>query len=235
MKQRNYNNEMNIIDTEEKAYLLGLLMADGGLFYNKTSGAYQTKLKLKKSDKEILIKIQNKFPFFTEPILEKAEFGAYYIYRYNKQLFLDLKNNGILERKSYENANNVFLPNSIINSKLFLFNYLRGLFDGDGSIFQDSKSRIRIDLVGKNENLFKHIVELLKNYGIKSNLIYRKDKDYWMIRISSKPNVKLFIESINTGCNLYLARKFKPYFNINWNNIPGFDNRKKIYNILFVT
>lgn len=234
MKQTEYNNEMNKIDTEEKAYLLGLIMADGGLFYNKKSGAYQTKIKLKQSDKELLIKIQNEFTFFTEPRLEKRNDGhhSFYIYRYNKQLFLDLIKNGILERKSYENADNVFLPKL---TKILFFNYVRGLFDGDGTIFQDSKGRIRIDLVGKNGKLFKEIVLVLEDYGVKAHLRYRKDKGYWMIRISSKREVKLFIENINTECELYLKRKFKPYFNIDWSRIPGFDNREKDYDTLFVT
>lgn len=232
--QTKYNNEMSIIDTQEKAYLLGLLMADGGLFYNKKSGAYQTKLKLKEADKELLVKIQSKFTFFTEPRLERREDNknSFYIYRYNKQLFLDLVKNGLLERKSYENAEKVFLPS--LSNELF-FDYVRGLFDGDGSIFQDSKGRIRIDLVGKNGNLFKNIVNILANFGIESNLRYRKDKDYWMIRISSKSQVKKFIEKIDTKCDLYLERKFKPYFNIDWERIPGFDNREKEYDTLFVT
>lgn len=234
MEQREYNNEFKQINTKEKAYVLGLIMADGGLFYNKTSGAYQTKLKLKQSDKKLLVQIQNIFPFFTTPRLESREDGhhSYYIYRYNKQLFLDLKSNGILERKSYENANNVFLPKL---SKTLFFEYVRGLFDGDGSIEQDSKGRIRIDVVGKNEMLFKEIIVLLGKYGIKANLRYRKDKDYHMIRISSKNNVKLFIESIATKNGIALERKFKPYFNIDWSRIPGFDNRSKNYDTLFVT
>ncbi len=210
MKQRNYNNEMNIIDTEEKAYLLGLLMADGGLFYNKTSGAYQTKLKLKKSDKEILIKIQNEFPFFTEPRLEKAEFGAYCIYRYNKQLFLDLKNNGILERKSYENANNVFLPNSIINSKLFLFNYLRGLFDGDGSIYEKNKSMC-IQFLG-TEKLIKEIITVApakkKTYHFRGK---NGGANVYCLYYSSKEDAKNIYDWMYKDSNIYLDRKYNKF------------------------
>lgn len=234
MKQTNYNREFENIDSPEKAYVLGLIMADGGLYYSRQSGAYQTKIKLKQSDKQLLIDIQNEFSFFTEPRLERRKDGhhSYYIYRYNKQCFLDLQSNGILERKSYENCNKVFMPD--LTDSMF-FDYLRGLFDGDGTIFQDSKGRIRIDLVGKNQLLFQDIVEKLYILDIKANLRYREDKDYWMIRISSKPNVKLFLESINTGCNLALERKFVPYFNIDWSRIPGMYNKKENYKTLFVT
>lgn len=93
-----YKGELSNINTPEKAYLLGLIMADGGLFYNKRSGAYQVKIKLKKSDKELLDKIYQTFPFFTEPRLESRKDGnnSYYIYRYNRQLFKDLESHGVL-------------------------------------------------------------------------------------------------------------------------------------------
>lgn len=230
----NYKDELSNIDTADKAYLLGLIIADGCLFYNKKSGAYQTKIKLKKSDKELLDKIYQIFPFFTEPRLEKRRDGndSYYIYRYNKQLFKDLEKHGVFQRKSYENANKVFLAK--LSDELF-FDYLRGLFDGDGTIQQSDKGHIRIEVVGKCENLFIEIQQRLLKLDIKSKVYYRKDKDYYMIRISNKKYVQKFIKNINTGCNLYLKRKFKPYFNIDWNRIPGFDNRYKNYKILFVT
>ena len=228
-----YKEEFKIIDTLEKAYVLGLIMADGNIFYNKRSGAYQTKIKLKQSDLKILNDITILFPFFTKPKLEKRSDNnnSYYIYKYSKQLFKDLENNGILQRKSYDNANNVFMPN--LSDDLF-FSYLLGLFDGDGTIKQDKKGRIRIEVIGKTKQLFKYIVNRLDSIGIKSDLRYRKDKDYYMIRISNKVYVKEIIKRFqkNTLC---LDRKFKPYFNIDWSKIPGFDNRGKNYQILFVT
>lgn len=228
-----YNGEFKIIDTEQKAYLLGLIMADGGLFYNKRSGAYQVKIKLKKSDKELLDKIHSTFPFFTEPRLERRVDGkdSFYIYAYCKEFFQDLQIQGILERKSYENADKVFLPDF---TKELFFPYLLGLFDGDGTISQDNKGRIRIEVVGKNYNLFKSIVERLSYFGIKSNLYYRESKQYYMIRISRKEFVKLLIKEFEK-CSIYLSRKFKPYFNIDWSRIPGFDNREKIYKVLLIT
>lgn len=228
-----YNGEFKVIDTEQKAYLLGLIMADGGLFYNKKSGAYQVKIKLKKSDKELLDKIYSIFPFFTEPRLEKREDGkdSFYIYTYCKEFFQDLQVQGILERKSYENANKVFLPD--LTRELF-FSYLLGLFDGDGTISQDNKGRIRTEVIGKNQNLFKSIVERLSYFGIESSLYYREDKQYYMIRVSRKEFVKLLLAEFEK-CTICLPRKFKPYFNIDWGRVPGFDNRGKMYKVLLIT
>lgn len=228
-----YIGQFKTIDSKEKAYLLGLIMADGGLFYNKRSGAYQVKIKLKQSDKNLLDKIHNLFPFFIEPKIEKREDGnhSYYIYCYCKELFQDLQKLGILERKSYENANKVFLPEL---TKEFFFSYLLGLFDGDGTIKQDNKGRIRTEVIGKNQILFEQIIVKLEEFGIKSKLYYRGDKDYYMIRLSRKEFVKQLIENFSNN-TLCLERKFKPYFNIDWNRVPGFDNRQTKYEILLVT
>lgn len=228
-----YKGEFKVIDTKEKAYVLGLIMADGNIFYNVKSGAYQVKIKLQQADYDLLYKIHVLFPFFIEPRLEKRKDGndSYYIYKYSKEFFEDLQNLGILQRKSFENADKVFMP---YLEDDFFFSYVLGLFDGDGSIFQDSKARIRIDLVGKTELLFREISKRLKAFGIENRVQYRLDRDYHMIRISRKEHVKKLIEKFQNN-TLCLDRKFKPYFNIDWTLIPGFDNRDKKYNRLFVT
>lgn len=221
-----YKDEFYLIDTLEKAYMLGLLQADGAMIINNRAQSVCTKLKLKAEDKYLLEDIHKKWSFFTEPRLETHKSGkeSYYIYSYNRNLFNDLNMNGILPRKSYENANNAFMPD--LNGDLFM-SYLLGMLDGDGTIQTDKRGHIRIDLVGKSEVLFKDIIVKLKSYNINSKLYYRKDKDYYMIRISDKPSVKNLIQHFSK-CPMCLKRKFKKYFNIDWNLVPGHDTRKRI-------
>lgn len=221
-----YKGEFYSIDTLEKAYLLGLLQADGSVLINTNAQSVCTKLKLKSEDKYLLDFIHNKWKFFTEPKYEIHKSGkdSYYIYSYNRNLFNDLCMNGILPRKSYENANNAFMPP--LNDNLFI-SYILGLFDGDGTIKADKKGHIRIDLVGKSENLFKDIVERLHSLNINSKVYYRKDKDYYLIRISDKPSVRAILDKFKK-CPMCLERKFKKYFNVNWNLVPGHDTRKKV-------
>ena len=219
-----YKGEFYSIDTLEKAYILGLLQADGAILINIKAYSVCTKLKLKAEDKYLLDYIHKKWPFFTEPKLEVHKSGkkAYYIYSYNRELCNDLMMNGILPRKSYENANNSFIPP--LYEDLFI-SYILGLLDGDGTIQTDKKGHIRIDLVGKTEELFREIVDRLKLYNINSSIYYRKDKDYYMIRISNKFSVKALIEKFSK-CPICLDRKFKKYFNIDWSLVPGYDTRK---------
>lgn len=220
-----YKGEFKLIDTLEKAYMLGMLQADGAMIINIRAQSVCTKLKLKAEDKYLLDSIHKMWSFFTEPKLEVHKSGkkSYYIYSYNRELYNDLTMNGILPRKSYENANNSFIPS--LDNNLFI-SYLLGMLDGDGTIQTDKNGHIRIDLVGKTEELFKELVERLGTFNIKSKLYYRRDKDYYMIRISDKPSVKALIEKFSK-CPMCLERKFKKYFSIDWSLVPGHDTRKK--------
>lgn len=220
-----YKGEFKLIDTLEKAYMLGMLQADGAMIINIRAQSVCTKLKLKAEDKYLLDSIHKMWSFFTEPKLEVHKSGkkSYYIYSYNRELYNDLTMNGILPRKSYENANNSFIPS--LDNNLFI-SYLLGMLDGDGTIQTDKNGHIRIDLVGKTEELFKELVERLGTFNIKSKLYYRRDKNYYMIRISDKPSVKALIEKFSK-CPICLERKFKKYFNIDWSLVPGHDTRKK--------
>lgn len=220
-----YKGEFKLIDTLEKAYMLGMLQAEGAIIINIRAQSVCTKLKLKAEDKYLLDSIHKMWSFFTEPKLEVHKSGkkSYYIYSYNRELYNDLTMNGILPRKSYKNANNSFIPS--LDNNLFI-SYLLGMLDGDGTIQTDKNGHIRIDLVGKTEELFKELVERLGTFNIKSKLYYRRDKNYYMIRISDKPSVKALIEKFSK-CPICLERKFKKYFNIDWSLVPGHDTRKK--------
>jgi DNA-binding transcriptional regulator WhiA len=219
-----YKGEFYLINTLEKAYFLGLLQADGAMLINKRAQSVCTKLKLKAEDKYLLDILHKKWEFFTLPKHEIHKSGkeSYYIYSYNRDLYNDICMNGVLPRKSYENSNNSFMPD--LDEDLFI-SYLLGLLDGDGTIQRDKFGHIRIDLVGKTENLFKEIIERLQRLNINSKLYYRKDKDYYMIRISDKLSVKTLINKFSK-CPICLERKFKKYFNINWDLVPGYDTRK---------
>ena len=220
-----YKGEFYSINTLEKAYLLGLLQADGAMLVNVRAQSVSVKLKLKAEDKYLLDLIHSKWPVFTEPKLETHKSGkqSYYIYSYNRKLYNDLAMNGLFPRKSYENANKSFMPP--MEDDLFI-SYLLGVLDGDGTVQTDKNGHIRIDLVGKNETLFYDIVDRLSKLNINSKVYYRKDKDYYMIRISDKPSVSSLITRFSK-CPMCLERKFKKYFNIDWNLVPGHDTRKK--------
>ena len=83
-----YKDEFYLIDTLEKAYMLGLLQADGAMLINNRAQSVCTKLKLKAEDKYLLDSIHKKWSFFTEPKLEVHKSGkkSYYIYYLNGEI-----------------------------------------------------------------------------------------------------------------------------------------------------
>lgn len=117
-----YNRELQSIDNQEKAYLLGLFYADGNIGVKQT----QCRLELKLEDKELIFHLQKLFPFFHIHYDRgtKIELG-----NYQKTLKADLAANGCLPRKSFENKNDIHMPN--INKSL-IRHFIRGYFDGNG-------------------------------------------------------------------------------------------------------
>ena len=56
-----YKDEFYLIDTLEKAYMLGLLQADGAMLINNRAQSVCTKLKLKAEDKYLLQNLNWKY------------------------------------------------------------------------------------------------------------------------------------------------------------------------------
>ena len=122
------------IDTEEKAYFLGFLMADGGITIDKNSNQKRLKITLQYCDRAILEKLKESL---------NADYKiSYYERGYNKAgelitealltiscnaLCDDLINLGIIPRKTGKKS---FPKNDI--PKHLRRHFVRGFFDGDG-------------------------------------------------------------------------------------------------------
>ena len=134
-----YFDDMN---TQDKAYIFGFLMADGNVFHNSLS------ISLQERDADILDKINNclgsnrplrfidyksKYPNAKQIQNQRS------LTIVNATLVGQLKKLGLLENKSLI----LTMPKWITND-LFL-HLLRGIIDGDGTI---EKSRHRISLIG---------------------------------------------------------------------------------------
>jgi|ERR1035437_490442 intein-encoded DNA endonuclease-like protein len=122
----------NNIDTPEKAYILGLLYADGGL----REDAYSISITLQEKDKDILDKINkllgsDRVLYFTPKPNEKCQ-NYYTLCICNKQMCSDLIKHGVTQNKTFL----LRLPQ--IDNKLF-FDFIRGYFDGDGYVYFDKR------------------------------------------------------------------------------------------------
>lgn len=199
-----YNNEFEKIDTKDKAYILGLFYSDGFVTYNVKKYNYFSAIKIIKSDIRLLEIIVEKFPFFY--IITENNAASL---RCNKKKFCeDLINNGVLPKKSSVNKNNLRFPN--IN-KEFYFDFIRGYFDGDGSIY----------FIKKNTNL--------KGFTITSNnyFLIKKIKELFMYN-----NCNLKLSYIRGGKSIINKREIifnSLCFVIVVQNIKTIQNIKKLF------
>jgi len=122
--------------TDDAAYWLGFLMADGAVWGNKTS------LELKTGDKKHLEKFRSFMNGSQDIHIRKSRDSCSYGFK-SAKVVARLAELGITERKSHTATP----PPELVNNHHFW----RGMVDGDGSIgvAQDSgTSRLRIRLIG---------------------------------------------------------------------------------------
>lgn len=133
MKKYSYNeNYFKNIDTEEKAYWLGFIAADGSI--GKTCGL---EISLSYKDIDHLYKFANNIGAEIDMVSTRMvkQYKVCRIFINNKKIINDLSKYGIIQNKGY----NLDFPD-FLNDDMLKY-YLRGYFDGDGSISTNGKNR----------------------------------------------------------------------------------------------
>lgn len=148
------------IDSNEKAYFYGLILADGTVFGNTL------RLNLVEKDRKVVdifkntVITDNKIKVINYNSKNKNHQNQISLSITNKEFVDNLKNLGVVENKS-KLLGDFYLP----RNKLFL-SFLRGYFDGDGCISLDKKSATNVkgifNLVGTKKFLLVIKEELIK-------------------------------------------------------------------------
>ena len=198
------------IDSEEKAYWLGFIAADGCVYKNKQS--YRLQINLKGSDIDHLKKFQKAISSdykITEKKVGKAQSNTCQLKINSTKMCNDLIKNNIIERKSI-----IFEP-PILNKNL-ISHFIRGYFDGDGWITsykrKDSNGyRNAVGIIGGKKALNYFIDFLPKGFSK-----YEKYKDDKIIQISGS-SIKTISETYNylyENATIFLDRKKNVFENI---------------------
>lgn len=166
------SNFFEVIDTPEKAYWLGFLYADGGISIRKKSCSLR--INLKKEDDEHLKKFLKaikgeKFSikYTTKHTKEKDYYGCYININDNK-IVTDLIDKGCVPKKSLI----LQFPSEEQVPSFLVSHFLRGYFDGDGSIWyriihpETGTKYFHFNLLGTRDFLLK-VQEILQLEHIK--------------------------------------------------------------------
>lgn len=200
------------IDTEEKAYILGLLYADG---YNDEHGACI--LALQERDKEILDKI-TKIIQPTKPLrysIRKIGVNCYTLAIENFHITQCLKKVGCVKAKSLilKFPTTEQVPTNLIN------HFIRGYFDGDGCITKSEsiRSNCTFSLEGNDLFLFKLQKILMDVCNLKYTKPYQRHKGRKSsinIRYCGTNQIKRIFDYLYKDATIYLNRKYNKFIDI---------------------
>ena len=197
-----YNYDFfNKIDTQEKAYILGILYADGNNFskYKK-----RISIGLHKNDKELLEKISQILN--SNRPLQYSQ-NSYILHISGKNISEQLTNLGCVPQKSLI----LKFPTEEQVPRELHSHFIRGYFDGDGCISYGKCYRV-VAILG-TEDFIQGVKYCLEENGIPSKI--SKVKNIFILRIYSKDNIKSFHDYIYKNANIFMERKnnkFIEYF-----------------------
>ncbi len=198
-------NYFNKIDSEEKAYWLGFLYADGVVNEDENL----IRINLSYIDRNHLVKFKNSVAS-THPIKtttkktkEKTYKGVYIGFKTEKMV-VDLVEKGCYQRKS----KTLLFPTSEIVPNEFLRHFIRGYFDGDGSINftyrkGTDKRMYKMSFVG-TENMVKNL-----SYFLNLSAKIQEFPNHCVLQFGGNQQVMKVSKYLYDDANIYLDRKKK--------------------------
>lgn len=207
------------VDTEEKAYWLGFLTADGWINQSKKTNSGVTGIELQYGDIEHLKKFNKSIdgnyqitdrwrPCSIAKDKEKKHHMCC-IRIFSLTMYNALKNLGFSNDKSYD----FHIPNLPQN---LIRHYIRGYFDGDGCLCFTNKS-FGVSFITASYNLCEDLLNILNTISIKtSTSVFVNESGTTMHRPEIyRINDKIkFLDWIYQDCNIYLDRKYKKYLKV---------------------
>lgn len=181
------------INTEQKAYILGFISADGGRDRN-----WGIKISLHPKDSELLYRFSEILKCNYKPVL--VENGTRVkLSLYDVDMVKDLEKYGVVERKTFTLPFAKNVPENLIR------HYLRGMFDGDGSF---SRRNGQAHFVCGSESFVNGLLSWAKKtYGY---ALWSK-KEGGKTRIAIRKREAPMVRDMYGDATIYLSRKKKLY------------------------
>lgn len=211
------------INTEEKAYILGFICADGHISEDRLV------ITVAEKDLDILEKIRGAM-HSNHPIKKIKRINPYNktdrkqltlveLMIGRKELVEPLFNMGLSSNKTYTLNGDIlkYIP------KYLMRDFLRGYFDGDGNVFfgirYTSGYKYNINVCGNEDFLLKSF----QAYFPSSNRLYKDlySKQCYVWKISSRDKVRDFMHYLYYNSSIFLQRKYNEYRKIMWSCKTG--------------
>ena len=209
----------NPVNTSEAAYILGFYIADGCINGNKFV------ITLSEKDKEILEKIRDYMSPVTKLCykperINKAGITTHPMYSFSfacKEIVSRLEELGLGQKKTY-------LEKSIKNivPKEFMWDFIRGYWDGDGNINSSEVTKkvmlkngeeatyqynnIGFTIISKDPLILEEINDFFLESGISTH-VYPDNRGNYLVGTHSKYEVERIYNHLYTSSNLFLNRK----------------------------
>lgn len=205
------------IDTEEKAYMLGFIFADG---CNQMKWYWSISITIDIIDDEILYKFANLIFIDKEEAKRQVK---YYDRRHegkgieahisinSKHMCQKISDLGCVSNKTFLLTYPKWLPQNLHR------HFIRGYFDGDGTINSIDKAASGCKMVGTKE-FCDGVKNVLANANIASTIgkvDETTETNTWGIYISGNRNIQKILHFMYDGSSIYLGRKHQRYLEFN--------------------
>lgn len=226
INHRKYKIKFDIldnIDTEEKAYFLGFMFADGNLSQSKC----KFKIVLHRQDIDILHKFGKLLFDGPYPLYMDREYPLFTAV--SKRIGKRLDELGCVPNKCFICKFPDYLTPELER------HFIRGMFDGDGCIYRN-KRRFLIDFTG-NSFICGSIIDIIKRIGVNHIASYKRwpkaDNNCVSFRINQRYEVYKFLNYIYKDSKIYLNRKYNKYLeflDFYKENVIDYDKIIEMYN-----
>lgn len=209
-------NYFEKIDTEEKAYFLGLLSADGCNYNGKS-----VTIALQENDIDILnrfkkcIEWTGNLYFLNQNNKNSKWKNLYKIYLHSKKISSDLAKFGCVSNKTINLKWPQLLDNKYYN------HFIRGYFDGNGHVSKPEtlSSKVTIFSTSSFVQSLKQIIQSNLKINILIETPKRYLKNHSLLVINGRNQLLQFLDWMYNDASIFLERKFKRYYELKFRKV----------------
>ena len=206
------------IDSEHKAYWLGFIYADGSItkkVYEKGSYTYRLRMELMFEDKYILEQMALDLESDLKPkeyYNDTSSFEGYnkpkhtaYIMFSSKKMGEDLVKLGVVPNKTLILKSLPSIPDNLMK------HFIRGYFDGDGSVYLTKDNTIKTAFYGTHDFINSIQDFLIKELNLtKKKITDQKEANVSFVGMAKQESEKLY-HYMYDEATIFLNRKYEKY------------------------